>query len=160
VTLELATQSEYGDNSADFDLGYQHVELSARRDRWSAAIAGERLEGDGSRGFTTPLATLHAFQGWADVFLVTPPDGIRDLNASVSYATQNWRGGQPITLTLRAHDFTDDGGSGDYGGELDASVRFALSENVSVEAKAAHFEGDDPRFADRNKVWLAFEYRL
>ncbi|MBN8605454.1 MAG: hypothetical protein J0L81_00900 [Caulobacterales bacterium] len=160
LTLEAATQSEYGANTADFDLGYQHAELSVRRDRWTVAVAGERLEGNDTRGFTTPLATLHAFQGWADVFLNTPADGVRDLNASVSYATQPWRGGQPITFTVRAHDFTDDAGGTDFGGELDASVRFGLTENLFVEAKGAVFEGEDPRFADRNKFWLALEYRL
>lgn len=160
LTLEAATQSEYGANPADFDLGYQHAELSVRRDRWTVAVAGERLEGNDTRGFTTPLATLHAFQGWADVFLNTPVDGVRDLNASVSYATQPWRGGQPITFTVRAHDFTDDAGGTDFGSELDASVRFGLTENLFVEAKGAVFEGEDPRFADRNKFWLALEYRL
>ena len=44
-------------------------ELAVRRDRWTVTAGGERLEGDGARGFSTPLATLHAFQGWADVFL-------------------------------------------------------------------------------------------
>jgi hypothetical protein len=159
LTLEAATQSEYGDNTADFDLGYQHAELSVRRGQWTVAAAGERLEGNDLRGFTTPLATLHAFQGWADVFLNTPPDGVRDLNASVSYATQPWRGEQPVTFTVRAHSFTDGDGDADFGSEVDAAVRFALSENVFVEAKGAAFEGDDPRFADRTKLWFAIEYR-
>lgn len=159
VTLEAATQSEYGSNAADFDLGYQHAELSVRRDRWTVAVAGERLEGNDLRGFTTPLATLHAFQGWADVFLTTPVDGVRDLNASVSYTTEPWLANQPVTFTVRAHDFTDDSGGTDFGSEFDASVRFAVTEHVSIEAKAAAFEGEDPRFADRTKLWFAVEYR-
>lgn len=159
LTLEASAQSEYGSNTADFDLGYQHAELAVRRDHWTVAVAGERLEGDDARGFATPLATLHAFQGWADVFLTTPVDGVRDLNASVAYSTEPWRGGQPVTFTLRAHDFTDDGGEVDFGSELDASVRFGLSEHVSFEAKAAAFDGEDPRFADRTKLWLTLEYR-
>ena len=36
------------------------------------------------KGFTTPLATLHKFQGWADKFLTTPPNGIEDLYATAS----------------------------------------------------------------------------
>ncbi|MGD9965758.1 MAG: hypothetical protein AB7T59_04510 [Hyphomonadaceae bacterium] len=159
LTLEAATQSEYGSNPANFDLGYQHAELSVRRDRWTAAVAGERLEGDGARGFATPLATLHAFQGWGDVFLATPADGVRDLNASVSYSTRPWLAEQPVTFTVRAHDFADGDGDVEFGSEVDASVRFALSEHVSVEAKAAAFEGEDPRFADRTKFWFAVEYR-
>lgn len=159
LTLEAAAQSDYGSNAASFDLGYQHAELSVRRDRWTVAVAGERLEGDGARGFATPLATLHAFQGWADVFLTTPPDGVRDLNASLSYATQPWLANQPVVFTVRAHDFTDSDGGADFGSELDASVRFSISEHVTFEAKAASFDGEDPRFADRTKFWWAIEYR-
>lgn len=160
LTLEAATQGDYGSNAAAFDLGYQHAELALRRDQWTVAVAGERLEGDDVRGFTTPLATLHAFQGWADVFLTTPPDGVRDLNATVSYATRPWIAGQPATLTVRAHDFTSDDGGTDFGAEIDASLRFSLTERVSIEAKGAAFEGEDPRFADRAKFWFAVEYRL
>ncbi len=159
LTLEAATQSQYGSNPASFDLGYQHAELAVRRDRWTVAVAGERLEGNDARGFTTPLATLHAFQGWADVFLTTPPDGVRDLNATVSYATHPWLANQPVVFTVRAHDFTDGDGGVDFGSEVDASVRFSLSEHVSLETKAAAFDGEDPRFAGRTKFWFAVEYR-
>jgi len=160
LTLEAAAQSEYGSNPADFDLSYQHAELAVRRDRWTAAVGAERLEGDDTRGFVTPLATLHAFQGWADVFLTTPPDGVRDVYAGVTYTTQPWRAEQPVTFTLRAHDFTDDGGSDDFGTELDAVMRIPLTRELSLELKGAHFEGEDARFADRNKFWFALEYRL
>ena len=160
LTLEAAAQSDYRGNSAGFDLGYQHGELAVRHDRWTVTVGGERLEGDGVRGFSTPLATLHAFQGWADVFLATPPDGVRDLYAGVSYSTRPWPAQQPVVFNVVAHDFTDDGGSADFGSELNASVRLSLNERVSLESKAAMFEGEDPRFADRTKIWFAVEYRL
>lgn len=160
VTLEAAAQSDYRGNTAGFDLGYQHAELALRRGQWSATFGGERLEGDNARGFSTPLATLHAFQGWADIFLATPPDGVRDLYAGVSFSTRPWLADRPVVLSLVAHDFTDDGGGGDFGSEFDASARFALNERVSLELKAAAFEGEDPRFADRDKFWFALEYRF
>jgi hypothetical protein len=34
------------------------------------------MSGDGVIGFSTPLATLHKFQGWVDKFLTTPANGI------------------------------------------------------------------------------------
>lgn len=160
VTLEAAQQSDYRGNPADFDLGYQHAEFALRRGQWSAMLGGERLEGDDARGFSTPLATLHAFQGWTDVFLTTPPDGIRDLYAGVAYSTRPWPAERPVTLSLTAHDFSDDGGATDFGSEFNASARFALNERVSLELKAAAFDGDDPRFADRDKFWFSLEYRL
>jgi hypothetical protein len=78
----------------------------------------------------------------------------------VAYATPNWPAGQPVTLMLRAHEFADDSGSADFGSEVDALARFVLNERMSLEAKAATFAGEDPRFADRAKFWLALEYRL
>jgi len=160
LALEVAQQRDYGGNGADFDLGYQHAEFGLRRGPWSVTAGGERLEGDDARGFSTPLATLHAFQGWADVFLATPPDGVRDLYAGVSYSATPWSDTQPMTLAVTYHDFADDSGSVAFGSEWDASARFTISEHVSIEAKAALFDGEDARFADRNKFWLALEYRL
>ncbi len=160
LTLEVAQQRDYGDNTADFDLGYQHAEFGLRRGPWSVTAGGERLEGDDARGFSTPLATLHAFQGWADVFLTTPPDGVRDLYAGASYSATPWSDAEPVTFAVTYHDFADDGGATDFGSEWDASARFTINEHVSIEAKTALFEGEDARFADRNKFWLALEYRL
>jgi len=37
-----------------------------------------------ARAFQTPLGTNHAFQGWADRFLITPGDGIEDLFVTLS----------------------------------------------------------------------------
>ena len=160
LTLEIAHQGDYRGNSADFDLGYQHAEFALKRGQWGVSVGGERLEGDNARGFSTPLATLHAFQGWADVFLTTPPDGLRDLFAGASYTMPLWQGAQPATFAVTYHDFADDGGGADFGSEWNMSARFGFSEHVSLEAKAAFFEGEDVRFADRNKFWLALEYRL
>ena len=42
------------------------------------------MEGNGVKGFTTPLATLHKFQGWADKFLATPVNGIEDEYVNLS----------------------------------------------------------------------------
>lgn len=160
LTLEAARQSDYGNAPTRFDLGYQSAELVVRRGDWSGTLGGERLEGNGVRGFSTPLATLHAFQGWADVFVNTPPDGVRDLYVGASYNTRPWPAHQPVALTLVAHNFTDDSGGADFGHELDASARFTITAHAAVEIAAAAFDGQDARFADRNKLWVSFEYKL
>lgn len=160
LALEAATQSEYQGAAADFDLGYQQAELALRRGPVTATLGGERLAGNGARGFSTPLASLHPFQGWADVFLSTPPDGVRDLYAGLSYSTGPWPSAQPAVFTVVAHDFTDDGGGLGFGQELDASARWSLSEHVAIEAAVAAFDGEDPRFQDRTKIWATLEFRL
>ncbi|MGZ9100445.1 MAG: hypothetical protein ACXW3O_12145, partial [Brevundimonas sp.] len=84
--LEYARQSEYGANPARFDLDYGLVSAGLKRGPLSGILALERLDGNGAQAFQTPLATLHAFQGWADVFLTTPRDGLRDVSTTVTYA--------------------------------------------------------------------------
>ena len=160
LTLEAARQSDYGNAPGRFELGYESGELAVRRGAWVATLGGERLEGNGVRGFSTPLATLHAFQGWADVFVNTPPDGIRDLYVGISYNTHAWPAGQPVALALVAHNFTDDGGGADFGNEADASARFGLTPQLALEVAAAAFNGEDARFGDRSKLWISLEYKL
>jgi hypothetical protein len=157
---EVATQSDYGANSASFDLNYYAANAGLQRGPWRFGLGGEVLEGNGSRGFATPLATLHAFQGWADVFLTTPSDGIRDLNGSVSWTDETLSVGRSLTLTARYHDFASDDGDVDFGSEIDAVANWRINQRWALEAKAAFFDGDDARFADRNKIWLAAEFSL
>ena len=160
LTLEAAKQSDYGSNPANFDLGYQLAEIGVRHGQVGVTLGGERLEGNGARGFSTPLATLHAFQGWADVFVNTPPDGIRDLYVTGTYNTRPWPAGQPVAFTLSAHHFADDSGGRDFGREIDASARFTLTPHASIEVAAAAFNSDAAAFADREKLWVSLEYRL
>lgn len=152
VVLEYATQHPYRDgavvNDADYSLaqaGYQG--------RWFAMdLARELLEGNGDYGFSTPLATLHAFQGWADVFLATPPDGIEDRNLAVH---GTWR-----ELAWRAvyHDFRSDRGGADYGRELDLSLAYPL--HWGVDGKLEFADYDARGFAsDTRKLWLTLERR-
>ena len=57
---------------------------------------------DGMYGFSTPLATLHKFNGWSDQFLTTPKEGLVDLYASIS--GKAFGGGWTVAL----HDFSAD----------------------------------------------------
>jgi hypothetical protein len=158
LTAEAANQTDYGDNPLSFDLNYGAAQAQLRRGPFEVSLGAERLEGDGARGFSTPLATLHAFQGWADAFLTTPAGGVRDVNAGASWTVRDPPVGQAVTFAVRYHDFSDDDGDVDYGQETDVLARLRLNDRVSIEAKAAFFEGDSPLFADRTKAWLAIEF--
>lgn len=153
-----ARQADYGDNPADFELDYAALNLGLRqKDNW-ASVGLERLDGNGAQGFATPLATLHAFQGWADVFLTTPADGVQDLNAKVG-ATVRPEGLPPVRLAAALHRFTAPQGGDDYGTELDLLAAAPLTPNLSFETKLAWFDGDRPGFGDRTKVWISLDYR-
>lgn len=158
---EYARQTDYGDNPANFDLDYLALSAGLKTNtnsRW-ARVGLERLDGNGARGFTTPLATLHVFQGWADVFLTTPAAGIQDRNLRVGATFKLGQTGKPVTFSAAAHDFTDADGSNRYGREFDLVASAPISKTVSAEIKAARFNGDRPGFADRTKVWFTLEFR-
>ena len=157
LSAEFATQQDYGNSPASFDLNYYALNAGVQRGPWRLGVGAEVLEGDGARGFATPLATLHAFQGWADVFLTTPTDGIRDLNAMVSWTDETPPIGQALTLTARAHDFEAEFGGADFGREFDVQAQLRLNPHWTLEAKAAIYDGEDARFADRSRFWLSLE---
>ncbi len=113
--------------------------------------AMEQLNGSGpNRTFDTPLGTNHAFQGWADLFLVTPIDGIRDVFGTVS---AKFMENDSLVLSGIYHDFTDDTGRAHYGKEWDFQAVKKFGKHYSVLAKYANYDAD--RFAtDTQKIWV------
>ena len=67
------------------------IEPGIAYDRIKLKLGFEVLEGDGTTAFQTPLATLHAFQGWADQFLVTPGAGVDDAWDGGEFGTREAR---------------------------------------------------------------------
>jgi hypothetical protein len=156
--VEYARQGDYGSNPVDFDLDYLALAAGLKADVRYVSVGLERLDGNGARGFGTPLATLHAFNGWADLFLATPAGGLTDLNLKAGTTVPI--GPRKLKLAAAVHDFSDADGSLDYGREIDASATLSLTPRLSFELKAARFTGDTPAFADRTKVWVTFELKL
>lgn len=156
--FEYARQSDYGANPARVELDYGLISAGLKRGPVTRTLALERLDGNGAQAFQTPLATLHAFQGWPDVFLTTPGDGLRDASATVSYAVARPPEGRSATPTASCRGFHDTYGSTRYGHEVDVSARLALDAQWAVEIKGARFDGAQAAFADRDKVWAAVDY--
>jgi hypothetical protein len=156
---EYARQTDYGNAPTEFDLDYLAIAAGVKKGPHTLALSLEQLDGDGRRGFQTPLATLHAFQGFADVFLTTPVRGVRDLNlrAATSFPGPH---GKPVRLTAAAHDFDAANGGADYGTELDVALSTPLTPHLSAELKAASFQGESPLFADRTKIWTSLELKF
>ena len=154
LAVELATQSDAANNPVSYDAEYALLDASwAMPNGLTLGIAYESLGGDaGAPGasFRTPLATLHAFQGWADKFLATPGQGINDLYATVKFKTGRWN------LTGVFHDFSSEAGSGDYGTEFDVAAGTTLTDNYSILFKGAFFSSDSLAYEDTTKFWIMF----
>lgn len=151
LVAELATQSDAGNNPVSYDAEY--INLGATwtlKNGLSLGLAWESLGGDaiiGGASFRTPLATLHAFQGWADKFLVTPGAGIDDLTATVKYKAGKW------SFTGVYHDFTAEALSADWGRELDLSAGRKLGDRYGLLFKAAIYDADQ-HATDTTKFWI------
>ena len=151
LVAEFATQSDAGNNPVSYDADYYHLGATwAMENGLSLGLAQESLGTDSSnlQSFRTPLATLHAFQGWADMFLSTPAAGIDDLYFTARFKLGKWG------LTGVYHDFSAETGSGDFGTEFDVSVGRKLTDNYSLLFKGAFFSSDDVTYPDTNKVWI------
>jgi len=92
---------------------------------------------------------LHLFQGWADKFTTTPPQGITDDYASVA---GTWGG---FNLQVVWHRFEAEAVDRDYGEEWDISVSRRFATRYDVLVKGADYSSRG--FAnDTTKWWVQF----
>ena len=157
-SAEYASQTDYGDNLADFSLNYFQVGAGAKFSGFTARLGYEQLEGNGTRGFVTPLATLHAFQGFTDNFLATPGSGITDIQGYVDYVFKDVGSIGNIKVAGWYHDFDADVGTEDLGQEFDFLVALKPWKRVALAFKYANFSGADLR-PDVSKFWLSLDFK-
>lgn len=151
--LEAATQSDHGSSALNYATGYYTVELGLAGQPGALAVGYEELGSDGGVSFRTPLATLHAFNGWADVFLTTPANGLQDTYVK---AAANLPGG--VGFLAFYHKFTAARLGADYGTELDLQFTRKLGKFVTGVVKYASFDRDSTAFADVDKFWVQVEF--
>lgn len=156
---EFAMQRDYAENPFNYEEYYVHGELAANWRAFGVTAGYERLGGNGEIGFSTPLATLHKFQGFADVFLVTPADGIQDIYGGASYVWSPAPFGTAIRLFAVYHDFRTERDSSALGNEIDAGMTVGIGDYWSVEVKGAVFRGDSAGPADRSLLWASLRFR-
>ena len=159
VVGEYASQKDYAANPVDYQENYIHGEASLSIAPFMAQLGYESLGGDGVVGFTTPLATLHKFQGFADVFLTTPAAGLEDLYGTISYSWDGLLKTDSVRLFATYHEFESGLGDTDFGAEFDAGLAVTFRKHWSAEVKGAVYDGAGA-FADRSLVWasLRFQY--
>jgi hypothetical protein len=151
-----ATQRETAGNPLSFDLDYYLGEINAAYGSYSLGAGIETLEGNGFKGFTTPLGTLHKFQGWADKFLVTPVDGIDDRYLTAGVMRQQWAGLDMFSLVASYHRFAAERGSLRYGSEADLQAQAKWGRLMGT-LKYAGYRASS-LLTDTTKWWVQVEY--
>lgn len=144
---EYAVQSDAGDNPVSYSTDYLLLESIASLGEVTATLGYEVLgSDDGNFGFSTPLATLHLFQGWTDRFLDTPAAGVEDIYATVATTLAD------VQLSASYHQLASDVNSIDYGKEFDLSASKKFGP-VIYTAKYAEYQSDEFG-SDTKKIWL------
>jgi len=152
-TLEYAVQDAYADAPEIVDADYRHLQLSAARAGWTVTAGQEVLSGNGVRGFSTPLATLHKFNGWADAFLNTPADGLDDRYLGLGH------GARRLKAKITYHSFRAQNSKLRYGDELDLLLAWKWTPKISLTLKLARYRADRVG-VDTDKLTLQLDYRL
>ncbi len=178
---EAATQQdaslEYNSlGKPDVDAMYFRGDISTNYNGFILGAAYESLgDADGkAHGFTTPLATLHKWQGFADVFLGYTGRsgnefGLEDLYGKVGYVSPKFGKLLAIYHTFNTQE-TKSGFSDDVGSELDLLYTYKFSNGIDFLAKAAFFSGEtnsilsqlDKPVAqnDVTKYWVQLDYKF
>ena len=154
-----ANQTDYTNNPADFSVSFANAEAGFGW-RGFQIVGGYELLGsdNGMAAFQTPLATLHKFNGTADVFLVTPDEGLQDYYGGMSAAFGNIGPLQDMRAQATYHVFESDIGSIRYGEELDAQLGFRI-ETLQFLIKYADYQSDGFG-VDTQRFWIQIGWQL
>ena len=152
-TGEIAVQTiEKG--TQEYDMSYVLAELGTKVGGYKLMVGYESLGSDnGNSAFSTPLATLHKFNGWADQFLATPDLGLNDFYVSLAGKLG------PGKLMAAYHNYSTDSsiaGNDDFGSEINLQYAIKLSPEMPFGVKYAGYEAGDANLGkvDTNKLWL------
>jgi hypothetical protein len=153
-TGEYAYQADYKKNPRNYQDNYFHFigglkmpKVGAGFSDITGKIGREYLGSDNDIGLQTPLGTNHAFQGWADQFLVTPPEGVVDLYATLGTKFFG------VDVLVVYHQFDAAEGGADYGREIDARISRKFCRHYTLLAGSAHYFAETYR-SDTQKFWI------
>ena len=165
---EFASQSESDDNATSYNADYYLAEAGFKfqfKDSFIKSLLAkasyEVLEADTSAGtaFKTPLATGHAYQGWADNFLATPATGIED-----TYFAFVATGVYDTKLIVSYHMLEAESASFDYGDELDIWFTKKFNKKYTVGLKYAAYDASsdtgNTKATDLSKFWAYFAFKF
>jgi predicted heme/steroid binding protein len=117
------------------DAHYLRLGGGTKWNDWYLRVDRETLSSNhGLYGFQTPLATLHPFQGWADMFTTTPKEGVRDTYISLSGKVLD------VSVSSEWHRFDADrqfASMGDtradhYGSEFDLATAYDFTKQLGA----------------------------
>lgn len=149
-------------NVAVFKLGYEVLGTDSASTTKATGLATATYT-----SFQTPLATGHAFNGWADMFLTTPTTGLKDTYVSASTKLAG------IALGAAYHNYRTDkntaGAFTDLGKEWNLVGTYAFDKNYTLGLKYADYKAGgvvaatgvgNAAKSNTKKTWLWGEFKF
>lgn len=157
--IEVAVQTDNRHTTGtSHQTFYTHLRLGIRNGPFQCGISFEQLGSDRGRPLQTPLATLHAFNGWTDTFLSTPAQGLRDYGFWLEGPL-----GADFTGRLEYRHFTAARTGHTFGSETGFAVSRKLSPHTSLMLKGSAFHGKTgapaAAAADKRKLWVQVDFK-
>lgn len=154
--LTYAHQADAGSNPIDYDAHFIAAQFRVTRRDLGHVLAGFQYLGsdEGNIGFRFPLGTNHAFQGFADNFLVTPAAGLQNLYLGIG-ADLPWG----IKGAITYHKFWSDEGGIDLGDELDLVASKQFTPIWSALVKGGFYDGKSGQ-PDTARLWVQTTLRF
>jgi hypothetical protein len=152
-----ARQSDWKRSPRDYTANYGYAEGGITFSGLRLGGGWEVLGSNRNVSVQTPLATLHKFNGWADVFLTTPAQGLQDAWGSAGYTFASVKALPGLNAQVIYHQFDSDKGDIEFGSEWDAQAGFKLGR-FAILAKYANYNAATPLTTDTQKFWLQAEF--
>ncbi|WP_278395109.1 hypothetical protein [Sphingobium yanoikuyae] len=159
--LSYARQSDYHRNPNDYAADYWLADATLDLDGWKLNAGYEVLgasHGAALTSFQTPLGTNFKFQGWADKFLTTPANGMRDLYVGTGYGWKQVGPLSGVALAATWHRFESDRLDQHYGNEWDL-IASAKLRRTALSVRYAHYDAR-AMATDTEKLWLQADWSI
>lgn len=159
--LSHARQSDWRANPNDYRARYWLADAALEAGGWRLGAGYELLGADAGTALTsfqTPLGTNFKFQGWADRFLTTPPDGVQDIYLQTGRTLKKVGPADVLALQAAWHWYRSDRQDRPYGRELNLLASAGLGRNT-LSARYAHYEAAGFG-SDSDRFWLQYDWVL
>lgn len=159
--LSHARQTDMGRNPNSYEAGYWLAGVSVDLNGPKLGAGYEVLGADNGVALTSfqfPLGTNFKFQGWADKFLTTPADGVRDLYVNAGWSWKAIGPAKAVTVQAVWHRYESDRLNRSYGDELNLLASAKLGK-TTASVRYADYRADG--FAtDTRKFWLQLDWTI
>jgi opacity protein-like surface antigen len=150
--VELARQDSKFNNPKSYHSYYWHFIVGRTFEYISGALGWEHL----GKSFTTPLGSLHEFNGLADIFHEqTASKGLNDFYVSINAGTPT------VSFELGAHLFQYPSITNRaIGFEYNAGSEINFTPNITLSANYVYFKSKTTDFSSTAKFWIMLKTKL